>query len=518
MDRFDFVTSNPAKNFLGGDRTKKLSSMEGASKAVLFRPSDISIGPDGAIYVVDWYDGRVGGHGTMDKSCSGAIYRIAPKGFVSKIPQLDLNTTEGQIAALKSPAVNTRYLGFKALKAQGDQVYNEVLAVTKDSNKYIAARGIWLLAQLGNKGQSAVVKMLNSSNPEVRLVALRALRRSGVNILPYAKKLANDSDVHVRRDVALALRHYSAEETKDIFVTLAKQIDPADKNSIEAIGLGAENKEDAIWVYLKEQIATADSAKWSAAFVKLTWRLWPSNAVKDLRDRAMNNNLSKGERLFAVESIAFINAPNAASAMISISANQDEIGQSAKFWAQRQGTGPWSKFGIQKALKKGGIYDPDKVVNTSITVPEAPKKPKFTVSDVMKLKGDATKGKATIMRCVMCHDVNGTGPNYGPALKAWGTAQSREAIIRSIVEPSADIAHGFSGTEIVLKDGKVIQGIFTPGDPASIKSTGGVSQLVPKKRIKKTTKMTRSLMLSAEQLGLTPQDVADIAAYMKSWK
>ena len=30
----------------------------------LFRPSDVCIGPDGAIYVADWFDARVGGHGT----------------------------------------------------------------------------------------------------------------------------------------------------------------------------------------------------------------------------------------------------------------------------------------------------------------------------------------------------------------------------------------------------------------------------------------------------------------------
>ena len=519
MDRFDFVTSNAAKVFLGGDKTKKLRSMGDASnKGVLFRPSDISIGPDGAVYIVDWYDGRVGGHSTMDNSCSGAIYRIAPKGFVSKIPQLDLATAEGQIAALKSPAVNTRYLGFKALKQKGDEVFNEVLAVTKEANKYVAARGIWLLAQLGEKGKSAVVEMLDSSDPEVRLVAFRALRRSGANVVPYAAELADDPDVHVRRDVALGLRHYDAEETKDIFVSLAKKIDPTDKNSVEAIGLGAENKEDAIWLHLKEHLAIEGVSEWSPAFAKLTWRLWASAAVPDLKARALDETLMKEERLLAVESLAFVNSANAAQAMIEVASKDTDVAKTAKYWAQRQGTAEWAKFGIQEALKQGGVYDPDKVVNTSVTVPEESKERKVNVADVMKLTGDAATGKATIMRCVMCHQVNGIGPDYGPALKGWGTAQAREAIIKSIVEPSADIAHGFAGTEIVLTDGKVIHGLFTPGDPASIKSTGGTTQLLPKKKIQKQSAMKRSLMLSADQLGLSPQDVADIAAYMQSWK
>ena len=114
------------------------------------------------------------------------------------------------------------------------------------------------------------------------------MRRSGASVVPYAAELADDPDVHVRRDVALGLRHYDAEETKDIFVSLAKKIDPTDKNSVEAIGLGAENKEDAIWLHLKEHLAIEGVSEWSPAFAKLTWRLWASAAVPDLKARALD--------------------------------------------------------------------------------------------------------------------------------------------------------------------------------------------------------------------------------------
>ena len=62
---------------------------------------------------------RVGGHQDLDDTTSGTIYRIAPKGFKSVVPKFDLATTEGQITALKSPAINVRAFGYTRLRAQG---------------------------------------------------------------------------------------------------------------------------------------------------------------------------------------------------------------------------------------------------------------------------------------------------------------------------------------------------------------------------------------------------------------
>ena len=64
-------------------RRRQRHGVNGAVET-LFRPSDIAVGPDGALYVSDWIDARVGGHQDLDDTLSGAIYRIAPKGFVSK--------------------------------------------------------------------------------------------------------------------------------------------------------------------------------------------------------------------------------------------------------------------------------------------------------------------------------------------------------------------------------------------------------------------------------------------------
>ncbi|MEI9894246.1 MAG: hypothetical protein WDN28_10265 [Chthoniobacter sp.] len=153
--------------------------------------------------MADWFDPRVGGHATLDNTMAGTIYRIAPKGFKSKVPKFDLETTAGQIAALKSPAVNVRYSGFSRLKAQGEKAVPAVAALLKDENPYIAARAVWLLAQLGPTGVAKVKPLLDSKSDTLRLVAYRALRTAKVDVLAMAAKMAGDKSAAVRREVAL---------------------------------------------------------------------------------------------------------------------------------------------------------------------------------------------------------------------------------------------------------------------------------------------------------------------------
>ena len=52
------------------------------------------------------------------------------------------------------------------------------------------------------------------------------------------------------------------------------------------------------------------------------------------------------------------------------------------------------------------------------------------------------------------------GVEFGPTLAGWGSGQDRETILKAIMEPSADLAHGYEGTELVVKGDKRIQGFI----------------------------------------------------------
>ena len=71
--------------------------------------------------------------------------------------------------------------------------------------------------------------------------------------------------------------------------------------------------------------------------------------------------------------------------------------------------------------------------------------------------------------------------------------------------------------ELRTTDGLTIQGLqIKQGDPLMMRSMGGITQIVPASRVTSRRPLGRSLMMSAAQLGLTAQDVADLAAFLRN--
>jgi putative membrane-bound dehydrogenase-like protein len=341
LERSEFLSSLPAPN------ANYIWNEVDQDRRKWFRPSDVGVGPDGAIYVADWFDPIVGGHQMHDGQGYGRIYRITRKGSKPTTPAIDLTTTTGQIQALISPAVNVRSGGFERLKARGTEALPAVRNVLGDSNPFHRARAIWLLAELGPAGVREVELQLGDPDPQIRLTAFRALRKVKTSVLAEARRLSDDSSPAVRREVALALRGVPFEQSRDVLLKLAAEYDGADRWYLEALGTAASDNEEALYSALLSSLPQRDPIRWDARFASIAWRLHPVSAIEAFAARAASASLSAEARQQALVALGFINDPRAARAMADLTHHplRDVAGQ-AGWWLTYRKTNDWYRYPV----------------------------------------------------------------------------------------------------------------------------------------------------------------------------
>jgi len=534
LKRFDFLTSNREGEFSGTDF--KGGRNEKRELKTLFRPSDVGVGADGAIYVADWFDARVGGHSDWDETLSGAIYRIAPKGHRGSVPKFDLGGTPGAVAALSHPVPHVRAAAHALLKTAGPSAVAPVAALLQADNPYVRARAVWVLSEDPKAGLPRVAAVLEDADPQLRVVAFRALRRAaeqgrvtGVanpeavpgtreHLLATARRLASDPSPAVRREVAVAMRDEPAAVAGPVLLALAGGEVAGDRMLLEAWGVGATGKEAALYADLRRSIAAGDPVRWSPAAAALAWRLHPEASIPDFRARALDAALGDAERKRALTALGFNAAPEAARAVLEVAAKAEgAVKAEAVWWLINRKDSQWKGADLDAALKAQGVYDPDAVAWIEATVP-VPPPATYAPGDVLALTGDSGRGGEKFSSvCASCHRAGDVGTEYAPNLTGWAGRQGREVLVAAVIQPGAEIASGFNGTEVTTKDGTVIHGLLlSEGDPLILQSAGGLTQMVPKKQVAARKGLDRSLMMSADQLGLTAQDLADIAAYLQT--
>lgn len=218
-----------------------------------FRPSDVTVAPDGSLFIADWHDPGVGGHqmGDLEK---GRIYRVAPPNTPYEIPEYDLSTAEGAIKALQNPNLAVRYQAWTALHEKGAEAEEALVELWTSENPRYRARALWLLSKIDGKGTQYIEEALQDEDPNLRITGLRAARQLDVDLIPYVKQLVEDPSAQVRREAAIALRHSEAPEAAVLWAELAAQHDGEDRWYLEALGIGADRQWDRYFAAWKEKV------------------------------------------------------------------------------------------------------------------------------------------------------------------------------------------------------------------------------------------------------------------------
>jgi putative heme-binding domain-containing protein len=122
------------------------------------------------------------------------------------------------------------------------------------------------------------------------------------------------------------------------------------------------------------------------------------------------------------------------------------------------------------------------------------------------------------LACVKCHTVDGSGGHAGPELANIGAKFPRRELIRSILEPSAAIAVGYTTTIIDTRQGDTFQGVIKQSSSDAIGLMGADGKLVriQSKDILRQRSSLISLMPEGLQNGLSLQEFSDLISYLET--
>jgi putative membrane-bound dehydrogenase-like protein len=265
-----------------------------AKKDQWFRPSDVDSGPDGSIFIADWYDPGVGGHqmGDLDR---GRIYRVAPPETGYEIPEIDLTTAQGAIEALLNPNTDIRYQGYQALAKMGSDAEDDLRKLWNSENPRHRAQAFWLLTLLDGQRDAYLAEAIGDQDPNIRITGLRAARLLKHHVLEHASRLKRDPSPQVRREVAIAIRGNGSKEAAGIWAELAMQYDGKDRWYLEALGISADPQRDLYFNTWKQKVGD----DWNKpANRDIVWRSRSKSAIPLLAELIKGANEKEMLRYF----------------------------------------------------------------------------------------------------------------------------------------------------------------------------------------------------------------------------
>jgi putative heme-binding domain-containing protein len=166
--------------------------------------------------------------------------------------------------------------------------------------------------------------------------------------------------------------------------------------------------------------------------------------------------------------------------------------------------GPW-EFSLQVSRR-----DPKFAFLFEIDPPQ--RDPAVFRDYALQHAGDPQRGRAIFFdqqgaACGKCHVVAGQGQTVGPDLTDVGAKYPREELIRSVLDPSNRVADSYQVTIVITDDGRIHQGIVKSETDAALELLDAEG-----------TRSSVSLMPSGLTQGMTPEDFADLIAYLESLK
>jgi putative heme-binding domain-containing protein len=291
------------------------------SKRSTFRPIDVKMGPDGAIYIADWYNPIIQ-HGEVDfrderrDRTHGRIWRVVAKGRAT-LPRIDFTTlTPAELLAqLGAPEGYARDMARRELAVRGrEDVLPAVAAWRASLNpqtpdvERLKLEALWLVQ--GRDGGSAgdvdaglLNEVLASSDPRARAAACRVVPDWADRLDTPVELLAagvDDAAPLVRLEAVRALARIGGERAAAL--TLHAVDHPRDEPLDYAVWLAARELRDA-WLPAVLAGRFADDGK-VGRVVYAVRAAQASDAVPVIVAAVAAGQVAEADRVAALECIA----------------------------------------------------------------------------------------------------------------------------------------------------------------------------------------------------------------------
>ncbi len=122
-------------------------------------------------------------------------------------------------------------------------------------------------------------------------------------------------------------------------------------------------------------------------------------------------------------------------------------------------------------------------------------------------------------KCVTCHRLGTLGTPVGPNLDALAD-NSPEALAIAILDPNRAVEPRYINYQLATLDGQRFTGMLDADAPASVTllEPGGRRQTIPRDQIKSLASTGISTMPEGLEVGMTAQDLANLIAFVRSFK
>ncbi|MDG2130043.1 MAG: PQQ-dependent sugar dehydrogenase [Fuerstiella sp.] len=278
-----------------------------------YRPCDVSVAPDGSLFIADWYDPVDCCHRTLNDA--GRLFRVAPQGHVFSHPKYKYDSPADAVSALRSPNVAARYKAWVALRRMGAAARPAIEKIVQHLNPRFRARGLWVLAEIAKTPGVAIEIAMRDESDDVRALALRIARRHRISVEPVVRRLVNDISALVHRECAVSLHRLESADVAELWSELAMQYDGKDRWYLEALGIGEVGNETECLRAWRKRIGK----KWKAAGNRdIVWRSRAPEAVTLLAELLLDSDVPVTEHARLLRALDFHDGQHKQIALTSL--------------------------------------------------------------------------------------------------------------------------------------------------------------------------------------------------------